>query len=97
MRPRGRFLQHGARSNFDNVQFYKCQQMGHIACQCPQHPWNQSSGSRAHATHDYYEQEEPIQAAWMVAECTPGNRANEYLGKMADEDNTVKDELIKKL
>ena len=60
-------------------------------------PTSLSSGSRAHAIHDYYEQEEPIQVARTVAERTPGNRANEYLGKMADEDNTVKDELIKKL
>ena len=44
MRPRGGFLQRSVRFNFDNVQCYKCQQMGHIACQCPQHPWNQPLG-----------------------------------------------------
>ena len=71
--------------------------MGHIARQCPQHPWNQPSGSRARATHDYYEQEEPIQVARAVAACTLENRADEYLRKMADKDNAVKDELIKKL
>ena len=71
--------------------------MGHIACQCPQHPWNQPSGSRALAAHDYHKQEEPIQVARTVAACTPGSRANEYLQKMADEDNAVKDELIRKL
>ena len=97
MRPRGGFLQHCACFNFNNVQCYKCQQMGHIACQCPQHPWNQFLGSRACATHDYYKQEEPIQVARAVAACTPENRADEYLRKMADKDNTVKDELIKKL
>ena len=63
MRPGGGFLQCGARFNSDNVQCYKCQQMRHIVRQCPQHTWNQSSESRAHATHDYYEQEEPIQVA----------------------------------
>ena len=97
MRPRGGFLQHSVRFNFDNVQCYKCQLMGHIARQCPQHPWNQPSGSRAHATHDYYKQEEPIQVARIVAARTPGSRADEYLQKMADEDDAVKDELIRKL
>ena len=71
--------------------------MGHIAHQCPQHPWNQPSGSRAHATHDYYKQEEPIQVARTNAACTPEERADEYLHKMVDKDNVVKDELIKKL
>ena len=71
--------------------------MGHIVHQCPQHPWNQPLGSRAHSTHDYYEQEEPIQVARAVAAQTPGNRADKYLQKMADEDKAVKDELIKKL
>ena len=71
--------------------------MGHIARQCSQHPWNQPSGSRAHATHNFYEQEEPIQVARTVAAHTPESRANEYLQKMADEDDTVKDELIRKL
>ena len=97
MRPRGGFLQRNARFNFDNVQCYKCQQMGHIARQCPQHPWNQPSGSRARATHDYYEQEEPIQVARTVAARTSGSRADKYLQKMADEDDMVKDELIRKL
>ena len=71
--------------------------MGHIARQCPQHPWNQPSGSRACAIHNYYEQEKPIQVAQAVATCTLENRADEYLRKMADKDDTVKDELIKKL
>ena len=71
--------------------------MGHIACQCPQHAWNQPSGSRARATHDYYEQEEPIQVARTVAARTSGSRADKYLQKMADEDDMVKDELIRKL
>ena len=71
--------------------------MGHIACQCPQHPWNQLSGSRAHATHDYYEQAEPIQVARTIAPRTPGEGADKYLHKMVDEDNAVKDKLIKKL
>ena len=97
MRPRGGFLQCGVHFNFNNVQCYKCQQMGHITCQCPQHPWNQPSGSRACATHDYYEQEESIQVARAVAAQTPGNRADKYLQKMADKDDAVKDELIKKL
>ena len=97
MRPRGGFLQCSAHFNFDNVQCYKCQHMGHIAHQCPQHPWNQPSGSRAHATYNYHEQEEPIQVAWTMAGRMPENRADEYLWKMADEDDVVKDELIKKL
>ena len=71
--------------------------MGHIGSQCPQHPWNQPSKSRACATHDYYEQEEPIQVARTVTDHTPENRADEHLWKMADEDDVVKDELIKKL
>ena len=71
--------------------------MGHIAHQCPQHPWNQPSGSRAHATHNYYKQEEPIQVAQVVAGHTSENRADEYLQKMTDEDDMIKDELIKKL
>ena len=71
--------------------------MGHIAHQCPQHPWNQPSGSRARAVHDYYEQEEPIQVARTVAGQTLENRADKYLQKMADEDDMVKDKLIKKL
>ena len=71
--------------------------MGHITHQCPQHPWNQPSGSRACTTHDYYEQEEPIQVARTVAARTLGSRADEYLQKMADEDDAVKDELIRKL
>ena len=71
--------------------------MGHITRQCPQHPWNQTSGSRAHATHDYYKQEEPIQVARTIAAHTPGDRADKNLHKMVDEDDVVKDELIKKL
>ena len=97
MRPRGGFLQHSVCFNFDNVWCYKCQQMGHIAHQCPQHPWNQPSGSRAYATHNYYEQEEPIQVTRMIAACTPWSRADKYLQKMADEDDAVKDKLIRKL
>ena len=97
MRPRGGFLQRSARFNFDHVQCYKCQQMGHIAHQCPQHPWNQPSESRAYSAHNYDEQEEPIQVARAVAACTPENRADKYLQKMADEDDAVTDELIKKL
>ena len=71
--------------------------MGHLACQCPQHPWNQPLGSRAGATHNYYKQEEPIQVARTVAARTLGDRVDKSLHKMADEDNAVKDELIKKL
>ena len=71
--------------------------MGHITRQCPQHPWNQPSGSRARTTHDYYKQEEPIQLVRTVAAHTLGNRADKYLQKMADKDDVVKDELIKKL
>ena len=40
---------------------------------------NQPSGSRARATHNYYEQEEPIQVARTLAAQTPENRADEYL------------------
>ena len=35
--------------------------------------------------------------ARAIAACTSGEKANEYLHKMADEDYAVKDELIKKL
>ena len=49
-------------------------------------------------TKDYYEQEEPIQAACTIAEnCTPQERAHEILGYMANQDEAVKDELIKEL
>ena len=97
MRPRGGFLQHSARSNFNNVQCYKCQQMGHIARQCSQHPWNQPSESRAHATHDHFEQEEPIHISCTVAKHDPEQREEEYLWKMAGEVDAVKDKLIRKL
>ena len=71
--------------------------MRHIARQCHQHLWNQPSGSRARATHDCYEQEEPIQVVRTIVARTPGDRADEYLHKMVDKDDAVKDELIKKL
>ena len=71
--------------------------MGHIACQCPQHPWNQLLGSRAHAFYDYYKQEEPIQVARTIVVCTLGEGADKYLHKMVDKDNAVKEKLIKKL
>ena len=71
--------------------------MGHIIHQFPQHPWNQPSESRAHAAHDYYKQEEPIQVVQTVTAQTLRNRADEYLHRMAEKEDTVKDKLIKKL
>ena len=62
--------------------------MGHIARQCPPHLWNQPSGSRARATHDYYEQEEPIQVARTIAARTLGDRANKYLQKTTTRSRT---------
>ena len=107
MRPGGGFLQRGARPNFDNFQCYCCQQKGHIARYCPQHPRNNQSrpnnttrpqqGQQVQ-TNDYYEQEEPIQAARAIADNrTPQERAHEILGYMANQDDAVKDELIKEL
>ena len=62
---RGGFLARGGRPNFMNITCYVCCQQGHIARYCPQHRWNQPSGSKMCFTqvHDYYEQEEPIQVA----------------------------------
>ena len=37
------------------------------------------SESRAHATHDHYEQEEPIQVSCTVAKHNPEQREEEYL------------------
>ena len=49
-------------------------------------------------TSDYYEQEEPIQAAHAIAENhTPQEHAHEILGYMANQDKAVKDELSKEL
>ena len=97
-RPRGGFLQRGARPNFDNIQCYLCRQTGHIARYCPQHRLNQPGASRSRFTqaNDYLEQEEPIQVARTIAG-NPQQRAHAILGKMAHEDEAVKDELIKEL
>ena len=101
MRPRGGFLQRGARPNWDNFQCYCCQQKGHISRYCPQNPRNNQlrpQQGRRTQTNDYYEQEEPIQAAHTIAEnCTPQERAHEILGYMANQEEAVKDELIKEL
>ena len=97
-RPRGGFLQRGARPNFDNVQCYLCRQTGHIARYCPQHRLNQPGASRSRFTqaNDYLEQEEPIQVARTIA-ADPQQRAHAILGKMAYEDDAIKDALIKEL
>ena len=101
MRPRGGFLQRGARPNWDNFQCYCCQQKGHISRYCPQNPRNNQprpQQGRRTQTSDYYEQEEPIQAARAIAENrTPQERAHEILGYMANQEEAVKDELIKEL
>ena len=101
MRPRGGFLQRGVGPNWDNFQCYCCQQKGHISRYCPQNPCNNQSRpqqGRRTQTSDYYEQEEPIQAARAIAENrTPQERAHEILGYMANQEEAVKDELIKEL
>ena len=68
---------------------------------CPQNPRNNQlrpqQGRRTQTT-DYYKQDEPIQAAHAIAENrTPQGRAHEILGYMANQDEVVKDELIKEL
>ena len=101
MRLQGGFLQRGARPNWDNFQCYCCQQKGHISRYCPQNPRNNQprpqQGRRAQ-TNDYYAQDEPIQAARTITENrTPQERAHEILGYMANQEEEVKDELIKEL
>ena len=67
MRPRGGFLQRDARSNFDNVQFYKCQQMGHIASQCPQHPCHQGAGLMQYMTITSKKNPSKLRERWQNA------------------------------
>lgn len=73
--------------------------MGHIARYCPQHHWNLGNAhTNFTQANDYYEQEEPLQVARAVANNhTPKERAHEILGHMANQDEEVKDELIKEL
>src|ERR1700732_4341789 len=71
-----------------------CRQQGHIARYCPQHRWNQPSGSKTRFTqaHDYYEQEEPIQVARAVADTrNPQQKAQDWLNGVAGESDEVKD------
>ena len=92
--PRGGFLARGGRPNFTNVTCYVCRQQGHIARYCPQHRWNQPGGSKTRFTqaHDYYEQEEPIQVARVVADtCNPQQKAQDWLNGVARESDEVKD------
>ena len=101
MRLQGGFLQRGARPNWDNFQCYCCQQKGHISRYCLQNPRNNQphpqQGRRAQ-TNDYYAQDEPIQAARTITENrTPQECAHEILGYMANQEEEVKDELIKEL
>ena len=91
----------GACPNWDNFQCYCCQQKGHILCYCPQNPRNNQphpQQGRRTQTNNYYKQEEPIQVAHAIVEnCTPQECAHEILGYMANQDEAVKDELIKEL
>ena len=91
--------------NFENTQCFHCQQMGHILCFCPQHTWNkqqqqpqQRGSTHRTQTNDYYEQEEPLQVAHTIADNhTPQEHTHEILGFMANQEEVVKDKLIKEL
>ena len=98
--PRGGFVARGGRPNFTNITCYVCCQQGHIARYCPQHRWNQPSGSKTRFTqaHDYYEQEEPIQVAWAVADSrNPQQKAQDWLNGVAGESDEVKDMVLQQL
>ena len=69
-----------------------------IAPQNPRNNQPRPQQGRRTQTNDYYEQNEPIQAARAIAENRmPQERAHEILGYMANQDEEVKDELIKEL
>ena len=83
-----------------NITCYVCRQQGHIARYCPQHRWNQPSGSKTCFTqaHDYYEQEEPIQVARAVADSrNPQQKAQDWLNGVAGESDEVKDMVLQQL
>ena len=103
--PRQGFQQgnHRPQRDLRDVTCYTCNRKGHLSRNCPQHNWNRQpnrrpppSNSRSVET-DYYD--EPTQPVERVARAntTPQDHANQWLAKLAEEGDNVKDLVLKDL